>query len=147
MSAVDVLPAVEVLARWWLVNHVAVGPLAPGGVHTQLPADFDSADATVTVQRVGGLPAERHRLDRARLEVQAWAADEDTASLVARTARAALMEMEGETVEADQDNAGFVSAVDDDLGLAFLPDSTRTPPTPRWTFGVEITARAVVPTS
>lgn len=141
MTLVDVFPAVEVLVRHWLANHADLGPLAAGGVHTQSP--HHPTFPYVTVQRIGGLPVERHRLDRARLEVQAWAADEDTASYVARVARAAVHEIEGQIVEADDDNAGFVTAVDDDLGLTWLPDTDRTPPTPRYGFGVAVTAHAL----
>lgn len=78
----------------------------------------------LTVQRLGGIPAERHWLDTARIQVSAWGGDDrDTARAEARdladAARAALHGAEGTAVA----SAGaFVTGVEDDLGLAYLPD-------------------------
>lgn len=91
----------------------------------------------VTVQRIGGAMSVRQRLDRARLQVDTWgdpdptAAGEQIASLLARTVRAQLLSAAG-WVHPD----GVLCAVDEESGPQWLPDSSRTPATPRFTFTV-----------
>lgn len=138
MTTVDVLPDIVLMARTWLATSPA-GALVDGRVRTR----SHGGGSEIVVQRIGGVPAERRRLDTGRLQVSAFADTEAEASLIARTARADLLEMEGQFVVDDEDKRlGFVTAVNDDLALSWAPDTVRTPPTPRFIFGVAVYAHA-----
>lgn len=136
MTTVDVLPDVPKLARAWLLTQTALTSLIGTRVSTRSPGNI--VYPYVTLQRIGGLPAESHRLDAARIQVDCWAETEGTASRVARVSRAALHAMEGYTTA-----EAVCTGVDDDLGLSWLPDTQRTPPTPRFLFGVVIFAHSL----
>lgn len=137
MTSVDILPDAELVAIDWLRGQVEVVALADDRVSNTSPSAGVGGGAYLTVERIGGVPAVRRRLDRARLQVGAWASSRAEASTLARTARAALHRMEGHT------GAGAtVGAVRDDLGLAWLPDTVRTPPTPRYVFSVTVALHA-----
>ena len=133
---VDVLPNVPKLAVDWLLTQVTLTSLVGQRVSTRSPASV--VYPYVTLQRIGGIPAVPQRLDSARLQVDCWADTEGSASRVARVCRAALHAMEGYTT-AD----AIVTGIEDDLGLSWLPDTTRTPPTPRFIFGCVATAHAL----
>lgn len=136
MTLIDVLPDVPKLTRDWLLTQSALTSLVGTRISTRSPSTV--VYPYVTLQRIGGVPPIRQRLDSARIQVDCWADTEGSASRVARVARAALHLMEGYTT-ADAACVG----VDDDLGLSWLPDTTRTPPTPRFLFGVVIRAHAI----
>lgn len=136
MTAVDVLPDVPKLTRAWLLTQTALTSLVSTRISTRSPSTI--VYPYVTLQRIGGIPTVSQRLDSARLQVDCWADTEGTASRVARVCRAALHAMEGYTT-AD----AAVVGIEDDLGLSWLPDTTRTPPTPRFVFGVVIHAHAI----
>lgn len=136
MTVVDVLPDIPKLTREWLLTQTELTSLVGTRVSTRSPSNV--VYPYVTLQRIGGIPAERHRLDSARLQIDCWGNTEGSASRVARVCRAALYAMEGYTTE-----DAAVLGVEDDLGLLWLPDTTRTPPTPRFIFGVVIHAHAL----
>jgi len=92
----------------------------------------------VTYKRIGGVPAIRQRLDRARIQVDVWGTSQTVAFNLATLARVALLGMEGQTYSSPV--AGFVSAVDDDLGLIWLPDPVTA--RDRYIFGVSIYAHS-----
>lgn len=91
-----------------------------GGVYSSVPRD--PPDNYVVVTRLGGVPAERHHLDEARIQIDAWATSSTLAHDIAQAARVAVMELEGRTVS--HPVAAFIAAVDDAGGLTFLPDPT-----------------------
>lgn len=133
---VDVLPDVPKLARAWMLSQSAMTSLVGQRVTTRSPST--PIFPYVTLQRVGGTAAIRERLDAARIQVDAWGNTEGEASSVARTARAVLQRMEGYTTD-----LAVCTYVVDDLGLSWLPDTERTPPTPRFVFGVIVYAHAL----
>jgi hypothetical protein len=110
-----------------------------GRVHSSLPGK--AVYPLAVVQRIGGVPAERHRLDTARIQVDVYGTSQSEAFSIAQEARAAIhgMEATGFTDPVD----AWVSAVRDDLGVTRLPDplSGRD----RYTFGVAIYVKPVVP--
>ena len=136
MTLVDVLPDVPRLTRAWLLTQTDLTSLVGQRISTRSPGTI--VYPYVTLQRIGGVPSVRQRLDVARIQVDCWAETEGTASRVARVARACLHLMEGYTT-AD----AVVTGVDDDLGLSWLPDTTRHDPIPRFIFGVAISAHAL----
>lgn len=136
MTLVDVLPDIPKLARAWLMTQTDLTSLVGQRISTRSPATI--AYPYVTLQRIGGVPSVCQRVDVARIQADCWAETEGTASRVARVARACLHLMEGYTT-----SDAAVTAVEDDLGLLWLPDTERTPPTPRFTFGVAISAHAI----
>lgn len=92
----------------------------------------------VTFSRVGGVPRERHRLDRARIQVTAWGNTKSEAFDVANAARIALHRMEGTTLSTGSGapvNA-FVTGVEDDLGMFWSPDEETA--RDRYVFGVAV---------
>ncbi len=127
-----VLPDPELVVATWLADHDDVTDIVGDRISTQLRADWPC----ITFRRVGGVPVERHRLDEARIEVQCWGDPTESqadVSLLARTARAALHDLEGERVA-----GAFITGVTDDLPLTWLPDDSRDPTIPRYVFGVAI---------
>ena len=92
----------------------------------------------VTMSRVGGIPRERHRLDRARIQVTAWGTSKSEAFDVANAARIALHRMEGTalTVAGGAPVDAFVTGVEDDLGMFWSPDEETA--RDRYVFGVAV---------
>lgn len=90
----------------------------------------------ITLQRIGGTPVERHRLDQPRIQIDVWGTSKSEAHDIAQAARVAIHEMEGQTFA-----TAYVSGVDDAFGLTWFPD----PPTARdrYIFGVALTLHAV----
>lgn len=137
MTLVDVLPDAPELAIAWLRTQADLTDLVDQRISTRSGSTITYP--YLTLQRIGGIPVVPQRLDVARIQVSAWADTEDIASQVARTARAALHRMEGYTTA-----EAVCTAVEDDLGLAWQPDTARsgdgirTPPTPRFIFGVSL---------
>ena len=71
------------------------------------------------VQRLGGIPAERHHLDRARIQVDVWAASKDVAHDVAALCLQKLQDIEGTSVTGP---AAYVTGVELAQGLTWAPD-------------------------
>lgn len=71
------------------------------------------------VQRLGGLPPERHKLDGARIQVDAWGDNKQDAFTLAQKARTALMNLEGTKSPKHQ---VYVTGVEDEVGPMWLPD-------------------------
>lgn len=89
----------------------------------------------VTFARLGGIPADERKLDRARIQIEAWGNSKSEARAGAEAARKAVHLSEGTAVP---QFAGFITRVEDELGLMFLPD----PPTgrDRYLFAVAVYA-------
>lgn len=87
-------------------------------VYSSVPSS--PPDNYVVVTRLGGSPSERHHLDRARIQLDCWARNSTVAHDIAQAARVAVFELEGQSVT--DPVAAFITAVDDALGLTFLPD-------------------------
>ena len=98
--------------------------LDPVGVYSSVPKS--PTFPLVTVKRLGGRPAEVHHLDNARIQIDVWGRSKSEARTLADQARVALHEAEGRIFEpgsgSDDVVAGLVTAVDDGLGLTWLPD-------------------------
>lgn len=89
----------------------------------------------ITIQRTGGTPVERHRLDQARIQVDVWGESKSQAHDIAQAARVAIHRMEGSTP-----TGAVIGGVDDILGLAWSPDPVTH--RDRYIFGVSITLHA-----
>jgi len=78
------------------------------------------------LKRIGGQPAERHRLDAAEIQVDVWGNNKSAARDGAEAARVALHEAEGLSFYTDLGDIedAFITGVDDVVGLTFLPDPT-----------------------
>lgn len=77
----------------------------------------------VTVKRIGGIPAERHALDRAQIQIDVWGDTKGSAHDVAAAARVKIHELEGTSFTmTDPAVTAFVTAVRDTIGLTWLPD-------------------------
>ncbi len=120
-------PDAELLAIDWLDAHADIGSSVKVGTRkTTLPG--------LVVTRIGGVPLYPGRVDKPRLDVEAWASSRTAAYDLAAAAYAVLHAMPSGT----HTNA-VVTAVRDFLGLTWQPD----PPTdtPKWLFSVELTVR------
>lgn len=89
----------------------------------------------VTYSRLGGIPPIERKLDRARIQIESWGNNRAEARDGAEAARKAIHQAEGTAVPSF---AGFITGVEDELGLIFLPD----PPTgrDRYIFAVAVYA-------
>lgn len=80
----------------------------------------------IVSMRLGGNPAEKHALDAPRIQMEVWGEKDTDKSTVLNYAREAwreALELEGETVELSDGEAVFVSAVEPEIGLQWLPDA------------------------
>lgn len=136
MTTVDVLPDVPKLARDWLLTQSDLTSLVGQRISTRSPSTV--VYPYVTLQRIGGIPSVSCRLDSARIQVDCWGDTEGSASRVARVTRAVLHLMRGYTAF-----GGVCTGVEDVSGLAWIPDTQRTPPTPRFVFSVLIHAHVL----
>lgn len=115
MSGFPVFPDAEAVVSQWLRDHVSPTPR----VYSSIPKA--PAYPLVTIARVGGTPAVRQYLDAARIDVNVWGTSKTDAHDLAAKCRAALMNLEGQTVTTPV--SAFVSGVDDAVGLTWLPDA------------------------
>ena len=129
MPLFDVFPDAEAAASIILRN----ANISGGRVYSSIPAT--PTFPLIVVERVGGIPAVRQRLDRARVQISTWGNSKSETRLIAMQARAALLTAEGTTVVISTGNA-VITGVDDDLGLFWSPDSATD--RDRHIFGVEI---------
>lgn len=102
-----------------------------GRVYSSVPAN-PTYPLTV-VQRIGGLPVDKNRLDAARIQVSVWGNNQAEARDAAELARRTLMALAG-TADATFD--AYVTCVEDDLGMIFLPDPATS--RDRYIFGVVV---------
>lgn len=137
---IPVPPDAVRVTRDWLTSIPELETLVHDRITTRAPAL--PVFPYITLQQIGGIPRERRRLHRARIQISSWA-DFDTtvaavqadelASLVGRTVWAAVHAMEGY-----RHSTAVVTAVDDELGPQSMPDTSRTPPTPRFIAGIVV---------
>lgn len=123
-----VLPDAVVIVRAFLLTCPEITALVSSRIYSQSPAT--PTYPYITVQRIGGGQTE-HRIDSASLQVDCWGATESSASQVARTTRAALLSAWNYV-----HTSGVLLATTEELGLSWQPDTVRTPPQPRFLFGV-----------
>ena len=129
MPLFDVFPDAEAACSIILRN----ADIAGDRVYSSIPAS--PTFPLIVVERIGGIPAVRQRLDRARVQLSVWGNTKSEARLLAMQARAVLFAAEGTTVTISTGNA-VITGVDDDLGLFWQPDSATD--RDRYIFGVEI---------
>lgn len=130
-----VLPDVEAIAIAYLKAHAGLTTaLAGATVAGDVPGNVGTVGA-LTVTRIGGSPAIDFWLDRAVIDVNAWGTSKTHASLVIRTAIAALHDMAQTTSV-----RGVVTGVETVLGPQYLPDDSRTPTLARYVASVSVWA-------
>jgi hypothetical protein len=132
MSEYDVFPDAEAIAGWAMRTAGVTG----GRVYSSIPNS--PAFPLTILKRIGGQPAERHRLDAPRLQVEVWGTKKSEALDGAQLARSVIHSLEGQSVTtgAGAPVNAFITGVTDDLGLFWSPD----PPTDRdrYIFGVRL---------
>ena len=126
MTELVLLPDAEQMSIVALASHPAVVAFdaAVGTRKTTLPA--------LVVTRIGGVPRVTTRLDKPRLDIEAWAERRDVAHDLAVTAYAVAHAM-----PAHAHAGAVVTAVRDFLGLSWRPDPATA--TPVFLFTVELT--------
>jgi hypothetical protein len=131
------LPDTERLVRSYLVQVSELTTLVGTNISTEQPGNV--ASAWITFARFGGpaLGSLPEAMDVARFQFDAWATDKATANTIARTLRAALRASTNYRL-ATVGTLGGCSIVTD---LAWQPDTSRTPPTPRYVLTVDVYAR------
>lgn len=135
--SLNILPDTERLVRAYLVQVPELTALVGTNISTEQPGNTPAAWVTFT--RLGGpsLASLPEAMDIARFQFDAWASDKATASTIARTLRAALRASTNYTL-ATVGTLGGCSIVTD---VAWMPDTSRTPPTPRYVLTVDVYAR------
>ncbi len=118
----------ELLAANYLRARAEIIALVSTRVVTELPKL--PTYPVLALTRIGGLADHPGWLDVARLQVDGWGTTKGNASLVARTALAALLDMPG------VHTLGVVTHVAQNLGLTWAPDEISDQP--RYLFGVSI---------
>lgn len=113
---VDALPDSEALASSVLRTQLSAR------VYSSIPSN--PTFPLMTVKRIGGIPADRVRLDRARLQIDVWGNSKSEARDLADAARVVLHAMENKTyrVSAGAVVDAVVTGVEDELGLSWQPD-------------------------
>lgn len=145
MSDFEVFPDAELLA----VNILRAGDFATYAtphIDVRFPDDafypgdsvgnFVGPTAIVQVQRIGGIPTERHRWDHPNLQFDVWALMKSDAHNLAQLARVVLLNAQEKVHD---DPPSFLSAVDDSLGIHWEFDQLNL--RPRYRFGVYFTVR------
>jgi hypothetical protein len=125
MSEVSTLPDLEAVASTVLRGE----DICEGRVYSVIPNE--PTYPLAIVERLGGVPAIREKLDRGRIQVSVYgASSQSEAADEAEAARRALHGAEA-TVFGDLD--AYVTAVADDMGLFRLTDPTSKRPTYKFT--------------
>lgn len=119
MPVYDTFPDVEAIAGWRLRQNNIAGQR----VYSSVP--HTPTFPLVIVQRIGGIPVERHRIDGPRLQITVWGTSKSESHDIAQQSRAVLHGMEGSTftVAGGAPVDIFIAGVEDDLGLFWSPDS------------------------
>ena len=122
-------PNIEAMTGKVLIN----AGICSGRVYSSLPNT--PTYPLITYSRLGGIPANERRLDRARIQIEAWGNNKSDAFASAEAALRAIHLAEGTAIP---QFAGYITRVEDELGLLYLPD----PPTgrDRYLFAVGIYA-------
>lgn len=89
------------------------------------------------VKRLGGIPAVERALDSSRIQVDVFGNNKSEARRWCDLARIALHEMEGQLFLID---GGYVSGVEDELGMIFVPDPDTA--RDRYIIGVRVYTRS-----
>lgn len=142
-------PDFETLAVQWLKSRDALTALVPAAsIGTKLSGTWKAGDAALRIRRIGGLPTETRTgaVARGRLQVEAFAVDEDLANRIATRADLELRllpELEPvRTIELDDPEENYdvaVSSVSKDLPIANNPDPDSD--SARYLFGTVLIAR------
>lgn len=140
---VTLAPDAELVVTHYLSNHAAITAIGAGvgtslpGVSKTRPLGWRQEGNWLTVALIGSgggfRDSRAHWSDQAHVDINAWSTDKTAASLLGRTARAALMELNGLTQQ------GVVVDVEDLGGPGWLPDTSENPPIPRYIFSISIT--------
>lgn len=104
-----------VVAQLRAANITNVGQRA----YAKVPAD--AVFPLITVARIGGVPPVRPYLDAGNIQVDIWGDTKDRTLDIAQAARAACLEMEGQSYLVGTRGL-FVTGTSDALGLTWLPD-------------------------
>lgn len=122
-----ILPDVEAISSF-AIRIASIPGLI--GVYSSIPAK-NPRYPLATVKRLGGAPANKHRLDMARIQVDVWggapkdgpgAPSKSDIQDIAQLARVELLMMEGK--EFTVPVRAFVTAVRDSMGITWSPDPT-----------------------
>jgi hypothetical protein len=134
MTGAIILPDAVQLVRDGLLADVTVTGLVDTRVLSQLPSS--PTYPCVVIYRFGGKPPVREWVDQAQLQIDCWATDDIAASLVARTVRAAVHNLEGYS----NPTLGSISGVDDVEGPRWGIEDTSVPltTTPRYVLTVAV---------
>lgn len=119
------LPDTEALLIEYLLAHASVAALVGSRVSTELPASPTFPCLTMTL--VSGSEIVRQHFDESLVQLSAWADTKVSASLLIRTARAAMLE----APDAEHDR-GVVTAVRTLVAPRWFPDDSVVPPRPRY---------------
>jgi hypothetical protein len=129
MTAYDVFPDAEAAARAMIR-----ATLTTARVYSSIPKNPEYP--LVVLQRTGGTPVTRQRLDAADIQVDVWGKSKSEARLLAAQVRQALHAGANVTYDIPSGDA-FVTGVEDILGLQWLPDATNTQKD-RYVFAVRV---------
>lgn len=111
------------------------------GTRTPDTVSEDSGSQWIRLSRIGGTQTVPSWLDRALIQVDCFSFQGDFfAMTLARIARAYIKDKSAGWTSAE----GIITGADEEPGgLQNLPDTSRTPPTPRVTFTVGLSVRPV----
>lgn len=129
-----VMPDVEQVACDYLRTISQVTTFVGTRIGTRAPDPLVYPYATL--HRVGGGEVVEFVTDRAVIDYSVWAATRGEASDTFRTIRAALKAARGY-----QHRLAVVTNVEELVGVSWLPDSDRIPPTARFVGSMAITVR------
>ena len=133
----NLLPDSERLIRAYLAQVSEITAIVGTAISTEQPTSLPAPCLTFTRLVSPVAPLLPESMDVCRIQVDAWATDKATANTLARTARAALRACTNYTL-ATVGTLGGASIVSD---IAWMPDVSRTPPTPRYTLVIDVYAR------
>lgn len=119
MADYDIFPDAEAIVGY--VIRVGV----PCRTYSSIPQAAEYP--LVIVKRLGGLPAQRVRLDTAELQLDVYGTTKSEARLLALQARREVWQAQGTTVTVNASISGFITGVEDSQGLTWLPDPTNVP--------------------
>lgn len=128
MPDFDLFPDIEAI-----ISSV-VRDAVDAGVYSSIPRKPEYP--LVLVKRLGGSPVRRQRLDMAEMQFDVYGNTKSEAFHLAQLVRQSILRAEG-TTNTHRAEAAFVTAVQDSLGLTWLPDPSN-PPKDRYTFGMRI---------
>lgn len=128
MSDYDIFPDAEALISSVIRTGLDVGVFSSMPNTPEWPL--------ILVQRIGGTPAVKQRLDAPELQFDVYADTKSEARLLALQARRQVLLTQGTTISHNS-ASGFVTQVDDSTGLQWAPDPAN-PPKNRYIFGMRV---------